>query len=179
MSRLPLDLQRMRRALERLDAAMETPARLVVGGGAAMVLAYDHPVATADVDAFSVRGGPRVGELDALAHRVADQLGIEPDWLNGHFETFTAVLPADYGARLRSVLRGKHLEVDALGPEDLLVMKCFAGREKDRPHARKLIRLATDLSVVDRQLELLVSKRYPGAQKAADYFDDLRDEADL
>jgi hypothetical protein len=46
----PLDTKRMRRALELLDAAMEAPARLVVGGGAAMVLAYDHPIATQDVD---------------------------------------------------------------------------------------------------------------------------------
>ncbi len=58
-------------------------------------------------------------------------------------------------------------------------MTCFAGGDKDRPHARKLIKLAGDLSIVDRQLELLADKRYPGAQKAADYFDDLRDEAGL
>jgi hypothetical protein len=45
--------------------------------------------------------------------------------------------------------------------------------------ARKLIRLAADLGVVDRQLALLAEKRYPGAQKAADYYDDLRDEANL
>jgi hypothetical protein len=169
----------MRRALELLDIAMDQPARLVVGGGAAMVLAYDHPIATQDVDAFAARGGLRMAELDVLSKRVARELDIEPDWLNAHFETFTGVLPADYAARLRPVYRGKHLEVAALGPEDLLVMKCFAGRDKDRPHARKLIRLALDLDLVDRQFALLVSKRYPGAQKAADYFDDLRDESGL
>lgn len=168
----------MRRALADLDALLEAPARLVVGGGAAMVLAYGHPIATQDVDAFAARGGLRIGELDALAKRVAKQLDIEPDWLNAHFETFTGVLPSDYATRLRSVYAGKHLQVDALGPEDLLVMKCFAARDKDRPHARVLLKIARDLSVVDRQLALLASKRYPGAQKAADYFDDLRDEAD-
>ncbi len=179
MARLALDAKRMRRALALLDARMQQPARLVVGGGAAMVLAYDHPLATQDVDAFAARGGLRVAELDALAKQVAEQLGIEPDWLNAHFETFTGVLADDYATRLRSVYRGRQLQVDALGPEDLLVMKCFAGRDKDRPHARKLLRLAADLGIVDRQLAQLVSRRYPGAQKAADYFDDLRDEADL
>jgi hypothetical protein len=166
-------------ALARLDAAAPEQARLVVGGGAAMVLAYDHPIATQDVDVFAARGGLRVAELDAIAKQVATQLDIEPDWLNSHFETFTGVLPADYASRLRPVYRGKRIEVSALGPEDLLVMKCFAGRDKDRPHARKLIKLASDLEIVDRQLALLASKRYPGAQKAADYFDDLRDEAGL
>src|SRR5712692_1512275 len=154
----PLDAKRMRRALELLDAAMHKPARLVVGGGAAMVLAYDHPLATQDIDAFAARGGLRIAELDALAKQVALELDIEPDWLNAHFETFTGVLPADYATRLRSVYRGRQLEVEALGPEDLLIMKCFAGRDKDRPHARKLIELASDLELVDRQLALLVSK---------------------
>jgi hypothetical protein len=179
MERLALDPRLMRRALAELDACMQQSARLVIGRGAAMTLAYDHPLATQDVDAFSARGGLRIAELDTLARKVADRLQIAPDWLNSHFETFTAVLPADYSARLRTVYSGQHLQVDALGPEDLLVMKCFAGRDKDRPHARKLLKLAADLAIVDRQLELLADKRYPGAQKAADYFDDLRDEVGL
>jgi hypothetical protein len=179
MAHFALDPRRMRRALSDLDALLTQPARLVVGGGAAMVLAYNHPIATQDVDAFAARGSLRIGELDALAKQVAKQLDIEPDWLNAHFETFTGVLPADYATRLRNVYAGEQLRVDALGPEDLLVMKCFAGRDKDRPHARVLLRVATDLGIVDRQLALLATKRYPGAQKAADYFDDLRDEANL
>jgi len=179
MTRLALDEKRMRRALKALDSRMSSPARLVVGGGAAMTLAYNHPMATQDVDAFAAKGGLRMGELAALARSVADELNVEPDWLNSHFETFTAVLPSDYGTRLRSVFRGKHLTVDALGPEDLLVMKCFAGRDKDRPHARRLLREVADIGFVDRQLELLAQRRYPGAQKASDWFDDLRDEVDL
>jgi predicted nucleotidyltransferase len=179
MARLALDKGRMLRALKLLDGRMREPARLVIGGGAAMTLAYDHPIATQDVDAFAAKGGLRMGELDASAKQVAAELDIEPDWLNGHFETFTQVLPNDYAKRLRSVFKGKQLEVDALGPEDLLVMKCFAGRDKDRPHARKLIRLVEDLDLVDRHLEHLVERRVLGAERAADYFDDLRDEAEL
>ena len=60
-------------------------------------------------------------------------------------------------------------------PRRLLIMKCFAGRDKDLPHARKLLLVATDLSIVDRQLARLAERRYPGAEKAADFFDDLRD----
>ena len=144
-----------------------------------MVLAYDYPLATQDVDAFTARGGLSMAELDTAARRVAEQLDLEPDWLNTHFETYTGVLPTGYSERLKRVLEGEHLVVDALGPEDLLVMKCFAGRDKDRGHARKLLRLAGDLDLVDRHLAHLIERRYPGAEKAADYFDDLRDEADL
>ncbi len=60
--------------------------------------------------------GLRIAELDGLARKVADRLNVAPDWLNAHFETFTAVLPHDYAARLRTVYSGKHLQVDALGP---------------------------------------------------------------
>jgi hypothetical protein len=172
-----LDSQLMREALAKLDERLPSPARLVIGGGAAMVLAYDHPLATQDIDAFAARGGLTVSELDASAKLVARELDIEPDWLNAHFQTYTGVLPSDYASRLRSVYRGPRLAVDALGPEDLMIMKCFAGRDKDRPHARALLRLASfDLDVVDRQLSALSERRYPGADRAADYFDDLRDE---
>jgi hypothetical protein len=177
MARFPLDPKRMLRALTLLDQHATGSTRLVIGGGAAMTLAYAHPMATQDVDAFAAKGGLRMAELDAVARKVADELEIEPAWLNLQFETFTGVLPNDYASRLRSVVQGERIQVDALGPEDLLVMKCFAGRDKDRPHARKLLRLATDLSVIDRQLGHLVDRRYLGAERAADYFDDLRDEA--
>lgn len=129
--------------------------------------------------AFAAKGGLRIADLDGAAKKVAKKLDIEPDWLNSHFDTFTGVLPADYATRLRPVFAGKHLSAEALGPEDLLVMKCFAGRDKDLPHARKLLRVAKDLSIVDRQLALLVERRYPGAEKAADFFDDLRDREGL
>lgn len=176
---LPLNDELMRQALALMDAALPDQARLVVGGGGAMVLAYKHPIATQDIDFFAAKGGLLLSELDVAAKQVAAQLNIAPDWLNSHFETFTGVLPADYATRLRPVFNGAHLTVDALGPEDLLVMKCFAGRDKDLPHARKLLKLAANLDIVDRQLAHLVERRYPGAQKAADFFDDLRDQAGL
>ena len=176
MVHVKLDGKTMRAAFEGLDRAIPALAHLVVGGGAAMVLAYQHRLATEDVDAFTAKGGVRVADLDAAAKRVAKALDIAPDWLNAHFETYTAVLPSDYASRLRRVFAGARLVVDALGPEDLLVMKCFAGRDKDLPHARVLLKKAKDLGIVDRQLQHLVEKRYPKAERAADWFDDLRDE---
>lgn len=176
MPHLPLDEALARAALARLDTMLESDVRLVIGGGAAMILAYGHPLATQDVDAFTARGGLRMADLDRFAKRVAEEMNLEPDWLNPYFETFTGVLPDDYATRLRRVFEGQHLVVDALGPEDLLIMKCFAARDKDWPHARKLLALADDLGLVDRHLSDLVERRYPRAELAADYFDDLRDE---
>ncbi|HUT78671.1 MAG TPA: DUF6036 family nucleotidyltransferase [Polyangia bacterium] len=166
----------MLEAFAALDRILETPTRLIVGGGAAMLLAHGHPLSTHDVDTFAARGGLSPGEIGVAARTVAKDLGIAPDWLNEHFASFAHVLPPDYGARLVPIFHGERLTAEALGAEDLLVMKCFSGRDKDRPHLRRLMRIARDLDIVDRRLRELADKRVPGTERAADIFDDLSDE---
>ena len=167
----PLTVASARRAFEALDLELATPVSLVVGGGTAMMLAHGLSVRTTDVDAY-----PRSSSFDALlpaVRKVGRALGIAPDWLNPHYETFAHVLPVDYGSRLVTVFRGRRLEVSALGVEDLLVMKCFAGREKDVGHARALLRKRPDLRIVEARLQELAERRLKGAQDALDFFDDL------
>jgi hypothetical protein len=176
MSHRPLDRETMLEAFAALDRALESPARLVAGGGAAMLLAHGYPLSTHDVDAFPARGGLSMGEIGAAAGTVAKDLRIAPDWLNEHFSSFAHVLSPDYGARLVPIFRGERLVVEALGAEDLLLMKCFSGRDKDRPHLLRLMRIAGDLDIVERRLRELIGKRVPGTERAADLFDDLRDE---
>jgi hypothetical protein len=177
MSRPPapiIDAASLAAAFRALDARLPRPLTLVVGGGTAMMLAHGLPVRTTDVDAY-----PASGRLDDLAdeiHGVAREVGLAPDWLNPHFETFAHVLPTDYGTRLREVFAGERLRVKALGVEDLLVMKCFAGREKDVGHARALLRRAPDLGIVERRIGELVDRGVPGANDAADFLDDLQEE---
>lgn len=167
----PLDAARLEEAFRALDARLDRSVTLVVGGGTAMMLAYRLPVRTTDVDAY-----PREGSLDAILpaiRAVARELGLPPDWINPHYETFAHVLPPDYGARLRPIFDGARLHLAALGVEDLLVMKCFAGREKDVSHARALLRRGPDLAIVERRLQELAERGVPGSQEALDFFDDL------
>lgn len=167
----PLDAARLREAFQALDARLDRAVTLVVGGGTAMMLAYRLPVRTMDVDAY-----PREGTLDDLLpaiRAVARERGLPPDWINPHFETFAYVLPPDYGARLRPIFEGERLRAMALGVEDLLVMKCFAGREKDVGHARALLKRSPDLGIVERQIQALADRRVPGAADALDFLDDL------
>lgn len=172
----PLDRPAIEAVFEALDRELTGSVRLVVGGGAAMTLAYDHPLATQDVDGFVASGDVDPEILEAAARKVGRELGHDPAWLNSYFLTFTHVLPADYQVRLKPVFSGRHLVVKALGPEDLLIMKCFAGRERDRSHARRLLALVADLAFVDDHLSALAERRIPGADRALDLFDDLRDE---
>jgi hypothetical protein len=171
----PLTVQQLRLAFEALDARLDRPLTLVIGGGTAMLLAHGIQVRTTDVDAYPASGG-----MDWLAphvHGVARELGLAPDWLNPHFETFAHVLPQDYATRLQPVFTGRLLRAAALGAEDLLVMKCFAGREKDVGHARALLGKVRSLEVVDRRIEELMERGVAGATDAADFLDDLREGA--
>jgi len=166
-----LDLATLRAAFRALDARIEAPVTLVVGGGSAMMLAYGLPVRTRDVDAYTATG--HLDDLAPVLRDVARELGLSSDWLNPYFETYTHVLPSDYGSRLREVFAGERLRVMALGVEDLLIMKCFAGREKDIGHARALLKKGPDLALVDGRIQQLIEKGVKGAREAGDFFDDL------
>lgn len=167
----------MRKALAALDGKLSEPVQLLIGGGAAMLLAHGFPVATMDIDGLVYKGALTQSALDRHAKVVAREVGVPADWLNSYFNTFLYTLPADFATRLMPVYRGKYLAVVALGAEDLLVLKCFAGRPKDLPHARALCRKVRDLSVVDNHLQQLLERRVPGAVEAADFFDQLQDDA--
>ncbi len=171
----PLRSDQLQKAFRAVDRLLDRPITLIVGGGTAMMLAYRLPVRTMDVDAY-----PREARLDEILpviRSVAKELGLPPDWINPYFETFAHVLPADYGARLVPVFEGERLRALALGAEDLLVMKCFAGREKDVSHARALLKQKPDLGIVERRLQELADRGVSGAQDALDFFDDLTEGA--
>lgn len=168
-----LTAQKMREALAALDQLLLTKVTLIVGGGGAMLLAHGFPLATSDIDA--VPKGLTSEELSPLIERVAAKLKLPTDWLNPWYQTFTYVLPADYSDRLVTVFSGTHLRADALGKEDLLIMKCFAHRAKDVGHARALIRENANLDLVLARIEELKKRKIPEASKAEDFLNEILD----
>jgi hypothetical protein len=162
-------------ALNRLDQLLKGgPVTLIMGGGGAMILAHGFPMGTTDIDAVPV--GMELSELDILVKQVAVELLIAPDWLNPYFSTFSHTLPSDYGQRLIEVFSGSRLVVKALGKEEMLIMKCFAHRQKDVAHAKALILGGAKLALVESQLEHLKAKSIPGTQAALDFLDDVLDQ---
>lgn len=160
-------------AFARLDGLIPKRVSLITGGGGAMLLAHNFPLATYDVDA--VPKGMSMEELKPMVEQVARELALPPDWLNPWFASFTNVLPADYTARLKNVFSGKFLEVLALGIDDLLLMKCFAHRKKDVPHARALIRKGAKTNFVERRIEELAAQGIPGTNEAMEFLEDVID----
>lgn len=166
----------MRKALETLARKLPRNTKLIVGGGGAMILAHHFPLQTMDIDGIPAVG-MTVEELDPLIKQVAAELGLSPDWLNPYYSTFSHVLPSDYGMRLETVCTFPKLMVLALSKTDLLIMKCFAGRMKDRAHAKALIEHGADVSLVEKHIEYLASRNIPKTDEALDFLDEVLDIA--
>lgn len=169
----------MLKAIKALDRHLTQPVQLLIGGGAAMLLAYDVPISTMDIDGLIINSEMTPAELEPFIKKVASELKINPHWYSSYFSTFTYTIPSDYKDRLKTIYSGKNLRVFALGMEDLLIMKCFAGREKDIGHARAMIRKGANLDIVEGHIEKLAEKGIPGADKALEFLDELREQAGI
>lgn len=166
----------MLEAFRLIDIKLKKPIKWLLGGGGAMLLAYQFPVSTQDIDAVIYKSDLTLADIHADVQAVALELSLPKDWLNSYFEVFLYTLPADYETRLKTVFTGTHVTVNALGLEDLLILKCFSGREKDIGHARALIKKGADINFVQKHVRKLIDARIPKGQDAADFLDDLLDE---
>jgi len=175
-----MNVSLMMKALKRLDEKLSESklgkAQILIGGGSAFALAYRIPIQTADIDGVLFKCAVDHSQLDPLVKAVGRDLKIAGDWLNPYFETFLFCLPPDYGDRLKNVYQGNSLKAVALGPTDLLIMKCFAGREKDLLHAKWLVKKGADLSFAETHIRSLMDKSVPGASAALDFLFDVEDQ---
>ncbi|HEY5303448.1 MAG TPA: DUF6036 family nucleotidyltransferase [Acidimicrobiales bacterium] len=139
-------------AFELLDdelGRMGVEADLFVVGGAAMAVAYDARRATTDVDAVFVPSK----EVRTAASRVAEELGLEEDWLNDGVKGF---LPGEDVEQV-DVYEGKSLHVAAASPKFLLAMKLMALRtERDVDDIRTLYEIC-GLTTAEEGLAVLES----------------------
>ena len=174
MSSHALNAEKMKAALRELDSLLSEPVTLIVGGGGALILAHWLTLVTTDIDA--IPKGMDLSRLDAHIKEVARRLDLSPDWLNAYYATFTHTLPPDYGSRLISVLKGKHLEALALGKDEMLILKCFAHRLKDVSHAQALIKKGANPDAAEKHIESLLKEGVAGSREALDFLDDLLDQ---
>lgn len=171
-----MDKNIMLKALKRLDSELKSKATMLIGGGAALLLAHNIPLSTMDIDGLLIESEITPAELDPLVKGVARELKINPHWFTTYFGTFTYTIPSDYKNRIVTVYNGRHLKVVAFGLEELLIMKCFSGREKDIGHARAIARKDTDLDFVEDYIRRLKEKGVPGGDKALNFLHEIRDQ---
>ena len=159
-----------------MDELSPVALQLIMGGGGAMILAHGYPRGTTDIDA--IPRGMSMEVLDPLIKQIAREQSLPIDWLNPYFATFSHTLPSDYGNRLICVFQGERIEVLALGREEMLIMKCFAHRQKDVGHAKALIQAGADADRVFEHIEQLRKKGIPLADKAQDFLEDVMEQVD-
>jgi hypothetical protein len=106
---------------------------------------------TADGDAIETT--PKLSTLQRYLDEVADELGVRPDWLNDAVRAYRDLLPPDFPGRLQRIGVFGNLTVDAIGRQDLILMKIAAGRARD----------IDDLKALQRQHDVGHAVRPPSA----------------
>jgi hypothetical protein len=146
------DKQGLIDAFECLDeelALRGVRAELFVVGGAAMAIAYDARRTTTDVDAIFLPSDV----VREAAKDVAEQLELEPDWLNDGAKSFA---PGSDSAQT-SVFEGRFLSVAVASPRYLLAMKLLASRtDRDIDDIRILYKLC-GLATAEEGINVLES----------------------
>jgi len=117
-------------ALKELDNEVATDYKIVIVGGAAMIIHFGARRATRDVDA--IVEGDNLREIRDASKRVADKFGLDHDWLNDSVKGFAIVLPPDFHRRITKLELGlRRIEIFVLGIAEQLIMKIVALREQD------------------------------------------------
>jgi hypothetical protein len=129
--------------LRDLGGAVQSPARLEIGGSSALMLVGLLDRATEDIDA--VDEVPEVLRTQAhLLETLANRYGLRLAHFQSHY------LPSRWRERLRFLNRFGSLDVYLVDALDILVGKLFSNREKDRDDLRMLKKQIARDDVVDR-----------------------------
>lgn len=123
-------------------------AEIYVVGGGAMALAYNRERVTRDIDAIFE---PKA-TVYAEARRMADELGLPPDWLNDGVKGF---LPASSDPRARTVLTAPGVSVGVASAEYLFAMKAAAARIEEDTEDLRLLAVELGITSADQALALL------------------------
>ena len=129
-----MEIERALRALAQRLHSRRVSGEVMLVGGAAMCLAYAARAMTRDVDAVFE---PKT-IISEESQRVAEEQGLNPDWLNDAAKGFLSpLLPA--GRQVVFTYPG--LQVWAPPPDYIFAMKCLAARVEDREDVVTLARM--------------------------------------
>ena len=141
----------------------DTQGELALLGGAVMLLAFRARLSTKDVDAiFSP-----TSEIRAAAAEVAQELGLEADWLNDGAKGFVSPQAQFVEADLP---RFSHLRITYPIPEYLLAMKVLASRVEsdfERGDRADIVTLCGLLGLQDADEVMAIVLRYYSPERVS------------
>jgi len=162
-------------ALKELDKEVTYHFKIVIVGGAAMIIHFGATRATRDVDA--IVEGDNMREIKNAAKIVADKFDLDHDWLNDSVKGFANILPPDFHKRITKLELNLHnLEIFVLGIAEQLTMKIIALREQDLEDIEVLLPQLTDTdkqTVIDN-MHLIHKIRPDWAQKIQYFLEELQ-----
>lgn len=156
-------------ALERLGELIPEKARLVIAGGAALILGNHVDRGTGDLDV--VYSEPPLARLRSAILQVAQEKGLSPHWLNDGVKAFGDVLPEDFDQRTDRMGTFGNLRVFLLGRMDLILSKFYGGREVDLGDLAEMRPTDEEIEFVLRQLDRIARFRPDKALKMQLYLE--------
>jgi len=153
-------------ALKELDRQLTYHFKIVIVGGAAMIIHFGATRATRDVDA--IVEGDNLREIKQASKIVAEKFQLDEDWLNDSVKGFASILPPDFQKRItRLELDLCNLEIYVLGIAEQLIMKIVALREQDLEDIEVLLPQLTenDKQTVINNMHYINKIRADWAQK--------------
>lgn len=128
---------------EFLTSGKSAPVWLVVGGGSALLVQRVSSRQTKDVDVMAlrewegniVRAYPLPDPVKQAAAKVAEELRLDPDWLNGAASLHgidLSLLPSWFWQELVTREYGKNLKISFIGRKGLILLKLSAALDRDQ-----------------------------------------------
>lgn len=128
---------------EFLTSGKPAPVWLVVGGGSALLVQRFSTRQTKDVDVMALRewegnivsAYPLPDVVKQAATKVAEELRLNPDWLNGAASLHgidLALLPSWFWQELDTREYGKNLKISFIGRKGLILLKLGAALDRDQ-----------------------------------------------
>lgn len=126
-----------------LTAGKSAPVWLVVGGGSALLVHRLSTRQTKDVDVMALRewdgnvvsAYPLPDSVKHAAAKVAEELRLDPDWLNGAASLHgfdLSTLPSWFWQELDTREYGSHLKISFIGRKGLILLKLSAALDRDQ-----------------------------------------------
>lgn len=170
-----MDKSTLKKALQALDKQVVNHYRIIIVGGAAMIMHFGASRATRDIDA--ILEGDNLREIKQAAQKVAEEFNLDADWLNDSVKGFAVTLPPDFHKRITKLqLDLNNIEVYVLGIAEQLIMKIVALREQDLEDIEVLLPKLTDedKTIVIKNMNHVSKFRPDWAQKIQYFLEELQ-----
>lgn len=126
-----------------LTSGKSAPVWLVVGGGSALLVQRLSTRQTKDVDVMALRewegnvvsAYPLPDAVKYAAAKVAEELRLDPDWLNGAASLHgfdLSTLPSWFWQELDTREYGRNLKISFIGRKGLILLKISAALDRDQ-----------------------------------------------